>query len=427
MFQRESPRRVAIVGGVSIPFARPATAYAAVGNQEMLTATLRALVEMYSLHAQQLGEIAAGALVKHTGQWNLARACVLDSGLAAGTPGLDVQRACATGLDAAILIGNKVALGQIDSGVAAGVDSISDPPVVFPKSFQQLLLQSYRGETTLARLRPWLGLRARHLRPVLPGIAEANTGLTMSAGTELLVKRFGIRRAEQDELALQSHRRAAAAYDAGFYRGLVRTHLGLERDTAIRADLSLAKLAALAPINAAPDGTLTAGNSAPLADGAAAVLLASEDWARARDLPVLAYLSYARVAAIDVTAQKDALLTAPCQAVARVLADAQLTLQDFDAYEIHEACAGQVLGLLAAWTDPGFCRDQLGLPGALGSIDRARLNIKGGSLAFGLPFAATGARIVATLAKTLDETRGRRGLIAMSTPDGMGVAAILER
>ena len=427
MLNGSSPRRVAIIGGVRIPFARPDGAYASIGNQELLTATLRALVESYSLQGQQLGEVAAGALIKHTSQWSLARACVSDSGLAPSTPGLDVQRACATGLEAAIQLGNKIALGQIDSGVAAGVDSVSDPPVAFPKAFQQLLLQSYRGKTAAARWRPWLGIRARHLRPVLPGIAEPSTGLTMGASAELLIKRWGIRRADQDQLAVQSHERAAAAYDAGFYRGLVRAHLGLERDGALRADATLAKLAALAPIFATTGGSLTAGNSAPMADGGASVLLASEDWARQRNLPVLAYLRHARSAAIDVTAHQDALLIGPCQAVAQLLADARLSLQDFDAIEMHEAFAGQVLATLAAWADPVFCREHLGLKSALGGVDRARLNVKGGSLALGHPFAATGARMLATLAKTLDETRGKRGLIALCTADGMGVAAILER
>jgi acetyl-CoA C-acetyltransferase len=427
MLHGSSPRRVAIIGGVRIPFARPDGAYAAVGNPELLTATLRGLVEAYSLQGQQLGEIAAGALIKHTSQWSLARACVPDSGLAATTPGVDLQRACATGLEAAIQLGNKIALGQIDSGVAAGVDSVSDPPVAFPKVFQELLLQSYRGKTAAARWRPWLGLRLRHLRPVLPGIAEPGSGLTMGASAELLIKRWGIRRADQDQLAMQSHERAAAAYEAGFYRGLVRSHLGIERDAAIRPDASLTKLGALTPIFATSDGTLTAGNSAPMADGAASVLLASEEWARQRNLPVLAYLSHARTAAIDVTTHRDALLIAACHAVALLLADARLSLQDFDAIEIHEAFAGQVLATLAAWADPGFCREHLGLKNALGVIDRARLNVKGGSLAFGHPFAATGARMLATLAKTLDETRGRRGLIAICTADGMGVAAILER
>ena len=423
-----SPRRVAIVGGVRIPFARGNGAYAHVGNQEMLTASLRGVVDRYGLQGQRLDDVAAGAVMKHSSQWNLARESALGSGLAAETPGLDLQRACGTSLEAAILLGNKIALGQIDCAIAAGVDTVSDPPVVYPRSFQQRLLQSYRGRTLSARIGPWLGLRPRDLRPVLPGIAEPRTGLSMGESTELMVKSWGISRAEQDQLALESHQKAAAAYVSGFYKGLVRDYLGVAQDNNIRSDTTLEKLSKLKPVfDTSGAGTLTAGNSTPMTDGASAVLLASETWARERDLPVLAYLSYGAVAAVDYIDKKEGLLMAPAYAVPRMLSDAQLALQDFDFYEIHEAFAGQVLCTLKAWADPVFCRDRLRLPGALGTIDRSKLNVKGGSLAIGHPFAATGARIVATLAKILDESRAKRGLISICTAGGMGVTAILER
>ena len=423
-----SPRRVAIVGGVRIPFARGNGAYAHVGNQEMLTASLRGVVDRYGLQGQRLDDVAAGAVMKHSSQWNLARESALGSGLAAETPGLDLQRACGTSLEAAILLGNKIALGQIDCAIAAGVDTVSDPPVVYPRSFQQRLLQSYRGRTLSARIGPWLGLRPRDLRPVLPGIAEPRTGLSMGESTELMVKNWGIARAEQDQLALESHQKAAAAYAAGFYKGLVRDYLGVAQDNNIRSDTTLEKLSKLKPVfDTSGAGTLTAGNSTPMTDGASAVLLASETWARERDLPVLAYLSYGAVAAVDYIDKKEGLLMAPAYAVPRMLSDARLTLQDFDFYEIHEAFAGQVLCTLKAWADPVFCRDRLRLPGPLGTIDRSKLNVKGGSLAIGHPFAATGARIVATLAKILDESRAKRGLISICTAGGMGVTAILER
>jgi acetyl-CoA C-acetyltransferase len=339
-----------------------------------------------------------------------------------------LQRACGTSLEAAILLGNKIALGQIDCAIAAGVDTVSDPPVVYPKSFQQRLLQSYRGKTLSERVRPWFGLRPRDLRPVLPGIAEPRTGLSMGESTELMVKTWGITRAEQDELALESHQKAAAAYASGFYKDLVLAYLGVTRDNNIRNDTTLEKLAKLKPVfDTSGAGTLTAGNSTPMTDGASAVLLASETWARGRDLPVLAYLSYGKVAAVDYIDKKEGLLMAPAYAVPRMLSDAHLTLQDFDFYEIHEAFAGQVLCTLKAWADPVFCRDKLGLPGTLGTIDRSKLNVKGGSLAIGHPFAATGTRIVATLAKILDESRAKRGLISICTAGGMGVTAILER
>ena len=423
-----SPRRVAIVGGARIPFARGNGAYAQVGNQEMLIAALRGVVERFGLRGQRVDDVAAGAVMKHSSQWNLTRESVLGCGLAAETPGLDLQRACGTSLEAAILLGNKIALGQIDCGIAGGVDTVSDPPVVYPRSFQQLLLRSYRGKTMGERVSPWFGLRPKNFRPVLPGVTVPRTGLSMGESTELMVKTWGITRAEQDQLALESHQKAAAAYAQGFYKDLVIEYLGLSQDNNIRSDTTLDRLAKLRPaFDFSGAGTLTAGNSTPMTDGASAVLLSTEAWARERNLPVLAYLSYGKVAAVDYIEKKEGLLMAPAYAVPRMLSDAKLTLQDFDFYEIHEAFAGQVLCTLKAWTDLVFCRDKLRLPGALGTIDRSKLNVKGGSLAIGHPFAATGARIVATLAKILDENKARRGLISICTAGGMGVTAIVER
>ena len=423
-----SPRRVAIVGGVRIPFARGNGAYAHVGNQEMLTAVFRALAEKFGLLGQRVDEVAAGAVMKHSSQWNLVREAVLGSGLAAETPGLDLQRACGTGLEAAIALANKIALGQIDCAIAGGVDTVSDPPVVYPRSFQRLLLESYRGKTAMQRMRPWLGLRPRNLRPVLPGIAEPRTGLSMGESAEIMVKTWGITRAEQDTLALESHQHAAAAYAAGFYKDLVTPYEGLTQDNNIRTDSSLDKLARLRPsFDTSSAGTLTAGNSTPMTDGASAVLLATEDWAREHNLPVLAYLTYGKVAAVDFVEKREGLLMAPAYAVPRMLADANLKLQDFDFYEIHEAFAGQVLCTLKAWTDPDYCREKLRLPEVLGAIDRAKLNVKGGSIAIGHPFAATCTRLVPTLAKILDENKAKRGLISVCTAGGMGVTAIVER
>jgi acetyl-CoA C-acetyltransferase len=375
-----------------------------------------------------MDDVAAGAVVKHSSQWDLTRESVLGCGLAAETPGLDLQRACGTSLEAAILLGNKIALGQIECGIAGGVDTVSDPPVEYPRSFQQLLLRSYRGKSAAARIRPWLGLRPKNLRPVLPGVTEPRTGLSMGESTELMVKTWGITRAEQDQLALESHQKAAAAYAQGFYKDLVVEYLGLSQDNNIRSDTTLEQLGKLRPVfDLSGAGTLTAGNSTPMTDGASAVLLGSEAWARERNLPVLAFLSYGKVAAVDYIEKKEGLLMAPAYAVPRMLSDAKLALQDFDFYEIHEAFAGQVLCTLKAWTDAAYCRDKLKLPGVLGAIDRTKLNIKGGSVAIGHPFAATGARIVATLAKILDENKGKRGLISVCTAGGMGVTAILER
>ncbi|MBX3703360.1 MAG: acetyl-CoA C-acetyltransferase [Steroidobacteraceae bacterium] len=419
------PRRVAVVGGARIPFARAHGAYASVGNQEMLTASIRAVVDRYGLKGARLGDVIAGAVMKHSSQWNLAREAMLDSGLSPETPGLDVQRACGTSLEAAIAIANKIALGQIDAGIAAGVDTVSDPPIVFGKAYQQLMLRAFRAKSAGGRIKAFLGLRPRHFKPHYPGTGEPRTGLSMGQHAERMAREWQITREAQDELAFASHQRASRAWAEGFMADLVVPYLGLERDNNVRADTSLEKLAKLKPSFAA-DGTLTAGNSTPMTDGSAAVLLASEDWARSRGLPVQAYLSFGKVAAVDFVGG-EGLLMAPAWAVPRMLADAGLALQDFDFYEIHEAFAAQVLCTLKAWESDKFCREKLGLPKALGAIDRAKLNVKGGSVAVGHPFAATGARIVSALAKLLAERGGGRGLISVCTAGGMGVTAIMER
>jgi acetyl-CoA C-acetyltransferase len=420
-------RRVAIVGGARIPFARGMGAYADVGNQQMLTAALAGLVSRFGLEGQRLGEVAGGAVMKHSSQWNLVRESVLGSGLAAETPALDLQRACGTSLEAAILVGNKIALGQIDCGIACGVDSVSDAPIVYPRAYQQLLLESARGRTLGERLTPWLRLRPSFFKPVAPSVNEPQTGLSMGQSCEQMAKVWGITRQAQDELAYASHRRAAAAYAAGFYRDLVLEYHGLGQDNNVRANTSLEQLGKLKPVfDRSPAGTMTAGNSTPLTDGAAAVLLASEDWARSRGLPVLAQLRYAKAHAVDFV-KKEGLLMAPAYAVAMLLKDAGLSLADFDYYEIHEAFAAQVLCTLAAWESADFCRDRLGLAAPLGAIDRRKLNVVGSSIAIGHPFAATGARLIATLAKLLAERGGKRGLISVCTAGGMGVTAILER
>jgi acetyl-CoA C-acetyltransferase len=425
MLVGSQPRRVAVIGGLRIPFARANGAYATVGNQEMLTASLKAVVERFKLRGERLGDVIAGAVMKHSSQWNLARESLQDSGLSPETPGLDVQRACGTSIEAAILIGNKIALGQIEAGIAGGVDTVSDPPIVFGRAYQQLLLRSFRGRSFGERIKPWFGLRPRHFKPSFPGVGEPRTGMSMGQHTEQMARSWQIGRAEQDELALASHRNASMAWAEGFMSDLVIPYLGLQADNNVRADTSLEKLAKLKPSFAA-DGTLTAGNSTPMTDGAACVLLGSEDWARARGLPILAYLTYGKVAAVDFVGG-EGLLMAPAYAVPRMLADAGLRLADFDFYEIHEAFAAQLLCTLKAWESEQFCRDRLGLAAPLGPIDRGRLNVKGGSVAIGHPFAATGARIVATLAKLLAERGSGRGLISVCTAGGMGVTAIMER
>jgi acetyl-CoA C-acetyltransferase len=429
MLVGSAARKVAIVGGTRIPFARAHGAYAAEGNQSMLTAALRGLIERHRLQGARVGEVAAGAVLKHTRDFNLARECVLDSGLDPQTPAFDLQRACGTSLEAAIAIANKIALGQIDAGIAAGVDTVSDAPVVYPREYQQLLLRAFRGRSAWARIKPFFGLRPRHFKPQVPDAGERRTGLSMGESCELMAKRWGIARAAQDQLAFESHRRAAAAWQEGFFEDLVTPFAGLTRDDNVRGDSTVEKLATLrTAFDRSPTGTLTAGNSTPLTDGAAAVLLASEDWARARGLPVLARLTFGKSWAVDFAGGHEGLLMAPVYAVSAMLKDAGLTLQDFDYYEIHEAFAAQVLCTLAAWESAEFCRERLGRDAPLGALDRSKLNVKGSSIAVGHPFAATGARVLATTAKLLSQdATARRGLISVCTAGGMGVTAIVER
>jgi acetyl-CoA C-acetyltransferase len=424
-----STRRVAIIGGVRTPFARSQTAYAGTDNQELLTASLRALVERFDLQGQRIGDVIGGAVIKHSKDYNLTRESVLSTGLDPQTPGLDLQRACGTSLEAAILVGNKIALGQIDSGIAAGVDNLSDPPVVYPRSFQQKLLRSARGRSFGERTKPWLGLRMRDLKPVLPGVVEPRTGLSMGQSCELMVKTWNITREEQDRLAYESHVKAAAAWSEGFYDDLVVPYRDLSSDNNVRADTSMEKLAKLKPVfDLSGSGTLTAGNSTPLTDGSAALLLASEQWAAEHKLPVLAYLTAGKTWAVDFASGKEGLLMAPAYAVASILKDTGLKLQDFDYYEIHEAFAAVPLCLFKAWQSADYCRERLGLSEPLGAIDQSRLNLKGGSVAIGHPFAATGARILAVLTKLLAlDPQAKRGIASACTAGGMGVTAILER
>jgi acetyl-CoA C-acetyltransferase len=424
------PRKVAIVGGARIPFCRSNTLYAQRSNQDMLTAAFKAVVDKYQLHGEQLGEVQAGAVLKHSRDFNLCREAVMSSGLALETPAADVQMACGTGLQATINIANKIALGQIDVGMAGGVDTASDAPIGVSEKLRQQLLKVNRAKTTQQKALAAVGLLPKWFSmPSVPGVQERRTRMSMGEHCELMAKEWQIAREDQDQLAYTSHKNAAKAYDEGFYKDLVVPYSGAERDNNLRADTTLEKLATLGPAfdKKSGRGTLTAGNSTPLTDGASAVMLASEDWARARGLKVLAYLTGAQTTAVDFVTKKEGLLMAPAYAVPKMLARAELKLQDFDFYEIHEAFAAQVLCTLKAWNDPKFCKERLGLSAPLGEIDRSKLNIKGSSVALGHPFAATGGRILATLAKIIDQHGGGRGLVSICAAGGLGVTAILER
>jgi acetyl-CoA C-acetyltransferase len=392
----------------------------------MMTATLMALVNKYDLKDQTLGDVALGAVIKHSKDWNLARESVIGSGLSLKTPAFDLQRACGTSIEACIQIANKISLGQIESGIAGGTDSISDAPMVFRDGLRRILLDVYVGRSILQKIRPWLRLRPAQLLPEFPGVTEPRTGLSMGQSMEITAKEWQVPREHQDQLAFTSHVKAAKAFDEGFYDDLVVPYKDAEEDNNIRRDTSYEKLAALKPVfDKSEEGTLTAGNSTPLTDGAAAVMLASEAWARQKNLPIIAYITFVNVAAVNFIGV-DGLLMAPVFAVSDMLKKANLRLQDFDYYEIHEAFAAQTIATLKAWQSEQFCRARLGRNEPMGPIELAKLNVKGGSVAIGHPFAATGARVIATMAKLLNEKGSGRGLVSVCTAGGMGVTAIME-
>ncbi|MGZ4662393.1 MAG: acetyl-CoA C-acetyltransferase [Arthrobacter sp.] len=427
-------RRAVVVGGNRIPFARTGGAYTKSSNQDMLTAALNGLIARFGLQDERIGEVAAGAVLKHSRDFNLTREAVLGSALSAETPAYDLQQACATGLETVLGLANKIKLGQIDSAIAGGVDSASDAPIAVSEGLREVLLDLNRAKTLPQRLQVLSRLRPKDLSPDAPNTGEPRTGLSMGEHQALTTAQWHITREAQDELAFKSHRNLAAAYDAGFFDDLITPYRGLSRDSNLRADTTLEKLATLKPVfgkSLGTEATMTAGNSTPLTDGASTVLLASEEWAAGHDLPMLASVVDGEAAAVDFVHGKDGLLMAPSFAVPRLLKRNGLTLDDFDFFKIHEAFAGTVLSTLAAWEDEEFGRARLGLEGAFGTINRSRLNVNGSSLAAGHPFAATGGRIVATLAKMLHEIgqvdgRPARGLISICAAGGQGVVAILE-
>jgi len=418
-------RKVAIVGYNRIPFARQFTNYAEASNTDMMVATLNGLIDKYNLAGKQLGEVAGGAVIKHSWEINLMRECVLHTSLDPKTPACDIQQACNTGLEAAMYIANKIALGQIDCGIAGGVDSTSNVPLYLNEHVRKLLLRARRSKTATERISNILKIRLKDFSPEAPANLEPGTGLSMGGHTEYTSKFYNITREEQDLFALQSHQKMVAATDRGFFNDMVTPYLGLTQDNNMRRDTSLEKLAKLRPAFDKEHGTLTAGNSSPLTDGASCLLLASEEWAYAHGLPILAYITYAEMAAIEYVKEKKNLLLAPVYSAPPMLEKAGLKLQDFDFYEIHEAFAAQVLALLKIW-DSEELSSAFGVP-TLGSIDLTKLNVNGSSLATGHPFAATGGRVIATLAKLLNEKGSGKGLISVCAAGGQGMTMILER
>lgn len=418
-------RKVAIVGYNRIPFARQNTAYVTASNQDMLTAALKGLIERYQLQGLRLGEVAAGAVIKHPQELNLTRECVLGTTLDPHTPACDIQQACDTGIETAVYIANKIALGQIEAGIAGGVDSTSNVPLLLSEKLKTILLAANRSKTFGGKVGQFLKIRPSHFAPVAPANMEPRTGLAMGGHTEITAKHYGIARADQDVYALSSHQKMAQAYTDGFFDDMLSPYLSLTRDNIVRPDSTLEKLSSLKPAFDKQNGSLTAGNSSPLTDGASCILLASEQWARERNLPVLAYLSYAELAAIEYVEAKQNLLLAPVYAANRMLQKANLRLQDFDFYEIHEAFAAQVLATLKIWESEALSK-QFGLQ-PLGSIDKTKLNVKGSSLAAGHPFAATGGRVLAVMAKLLHQKGSGRGFISVCAAGGQGITVILEK
>ncbi len=422
-----SIRRIAVIGGSRIPFCRSNTFYADETNQDMLTRAIQGVVDRFGLESEKIDKVIAGAVTTHPKDWNLAREAVLSTSLSPLTPGITMQQACGTSLQAALMAGAEIATGQIECAIVGGTDTTSDPPIVFQRRFAQRLVKLGRARSFKDKLAVFKGFSPGELAPQPPSNGEPRTGLSMGQHCERMAKEWQISRREQDELTLASHHNAAEAYNEGFFDDLVVEHAGVLRDNNIRPDSDMESLGKLKPaFDKSGNGTLTAGNSTTLTDGAAAVLLASEDYAKKHDLPVTCYLTQGRTTAVDFVGD-EGLLMAPTVAVAEMLQKAGLTLQDFDFYEIHEAFAAQVLCTLKAWESEDYCRDRLGLDAPLGSIDRSKMNVKGSSVAVGHPFAATGARIVSTLAKLLEQKGSGRGLISVCTAGGMGVSAILER
>ncbi len=427
MRANKNMRPVAILDASRTPFTKSFSHYSRTSNRELMTATLRNLVDKTNLRGALLGDVSLGATMKNASDWNMARESVLSSGLDPHTPGYDVQRACGTGLETAAQMALKIASGQIDSGIAGGTDTNSDIVGVLPHEFSWIMMEAQKEKSLMARLKKFSELRLDYIKPRFPNVQEPRTGKSMGEHTEMMVKDWMISREAQDELAYVSHKNAAQAYEEGFYKDLVFEFKGLSKDVFVRVDTTMEKLEKLKPaFDFSGTGTLTAGNSTPLTDGSSAVLLGSEDFAKQYNLPVMAYFVDAAYAAVDYVSG-EGLLMAPTRAVADLLRRNKLTLQDFDFYEIHEAFAGQVLCNLKAWESEEYCRKNLGAEKALGSIDRSKMNVKGGSLALGHPFAATGGRIVASLAKMLAQKGAGRGLISICTAGGMGVAAIIER
>lgn len=423
------PRAAVVIGGNRIPFARANGAYVGASNQDMLTAALDGLVARFGLQDQRIGAVAAGAVLKHSRDFNLTREVVLGSALSPATPAYDVQMACATGLEAIGSLADKIKLGQIESGIGGGVDTVSDAPIAVSDEARAALLALGRARSLKDRLAAITSLRPRDLAPAAPGTDEPRTGLSMGEHQALTTQRWGVTRQAQDELAAASHQHLAAAYETNFFDDLMTPYRGVSRDNNLRPDSSVEKLAKLKPAfgkSLGDEASMTAGNSTPLTDGASMVLIGSEEYAKANDLPMLANFVDYELAAVDFVSGDEGLLMAPAYAVPRLLARNGLTLQDFDFYEIHEAFAGTVLSTLKAWEDPEFCSSRLGLDAPLGSIDMDKLNVNGSSLAAGHPFAATGGRIVASLAKMLHQKGSGRGLISVCAAGGQGVVAILE-
>jgi acetyl-CoA acyltransferase len=423
-------RRVAVVAGVRTPFAKSGTVFRDVSAVALARHAARELLYRSEVVGQEIDEVVFSQVVPSVLTPNVAREVSLLPQLPPSVPAYTINRACASAAQAINNAADQIQLGHADVILAGGVESLSDLPILHSRRFSRVLVEASKARSVGTRVATLGRVRPRDLIPVTPAIAEPSTGETMGQSAEKMAKENGITREEQDRVALMSHQRASAATQDGRLVGEIAPWFGgpemdevVSQDNGIRADTSLDALAKLKPVFDRKYGTVTAGNSSPLTDGAAAVLLMSEEKARALGHEPLAYIRSYAVSAVDPGWQ---LLMGPVYAVPKALERAKLTWDELGLVEIHEAFAAQVLSNAQAWGSQAWA-DRLGLPGPVGEVDWDRTNVAGGSIAIGHPFGATGARLVTTLANEMQRRDVEFGLISICAQGGMGYAMVLER
>lgn len=424
-------RRAAVVAGLRTPFLRSGTAFAVMSALDLATAAVTELMARTGLEPDDVDRVVFGTVVPWTETHNIAREVVIDSGLPRSTDAYSVSRACATGTQALVDAAQAIVLGDAEVVVCGGTESLSRIPVTYHDEVVRALREASRAKDPLAKARALTRIRPGQLVPDPPDLDERSTGLTMGESAEVMAKENGIPREEQDEFALRSHRRAVAAWEAGIYDQEVMAvpvppgyREAVERDGIPRPDTSLEKLASLPPVFDRRHGSVTAGNSSPLTDGAAALVVMEEARARALGYEPLAYVRSWAFAAVDPGWQ---LLMGPAFAAPVALDRAGMKLDDLDLVDVHEAFAAQALSNLRAFASREWARRHLGRDEPLGEVPDEKLNVHGGSIALGHPFAATGARQVLTMARELERRGGGTALITQCAAGGLGAALVLER